>query len=554
MNPILPPSTLGLVGGGQLGRMTALAARSAGYRVHALDPDPKCSIRPLVEYFIAADWNDVEAAAGLARTCEVVTFEIEKVSVASLEGAARYAPVRPGPAVLHLIQNRLRQKLWLSQTGFPVGAFRPVTNLEDLRNASRDLGPCFVKVAEGGYDGRGQIRLALPAQADSAWNYLGALESVAEKALDLDYEVSVLVARRPRGETRVYPASMNHHENQILVWSVIPAPIPVNVALQAQKIAHEIAAALPLEGVLVVEMFVSREGGLFVNELAPRPHNSYHASERACVTGQFEQLVRAVCDLPLGSAEVIRPAAIVNLFGELWGGPSPLDWTAALRVPEVRLHIYDKTPRPGRKMGHISATGSTPQQALQSALRAKLALNGREESGVHTADMFTEGTSVHRLGTRGFARAVIERLGELPKLLKPARYAARQTDLLSRASTPWNRKPPLKKELVGVDVFLHWRQGSPDNLGAALKQLDNHSLQLLMITNRGVKVWPDGQPETFYTDHWRCRFMHPKNTNISHRDIIQLLNRVEAAGLDFIKAENLCNFDGVPGYALGQGQ
>lgn len=381
MNPILPPSTLGLVGGGQLGRMTALAARSAGYRVHALDPDPKCSIRPLVENFIAADWNDVEAAAALAKSSQVVTFEIEKVSIASLEGAARHAPVRPGPAVLHLIQNRLRQKLWLSRTGFPVGAFRPVANLEDLRNASRDLGPCFLKVAEGGYDGRGQIRLASPSEADSAWDHLGARESVAEKALDLDYEVSVLVARRPSGETRVYPASMNHHEDQVLVWSVIPAPIPVPIALQAQEIAHEIAAALDLEGVLVAEMFVTRDGGLFVNELAPRPHNSYHGSERACVTGQFDQLVRAVCDLPLGSAEVIRPAAIVNLLGELRGGPNPLDLTAALRVPEARLHVYDKAPRPGRKIGHISATGSTPQQALLSALKAKLALNGREESG-----------------------------------------------------------------------------------------------------------------------------------------------------------------------------
>ena len=176
------------------------------------------------------------------------------------------------------------------------------------------------------------------------------------------------------------------------------------------------------------------------------------------------------------------------------------------------------------------------------------------EDGLHTADMFTEGTSVHRLETRGFARAVIERLGKLPKSLKPVRYAARQSDILTHASTPWKRKPPLKKDLVGVDVFLHWREGAPENLGSVLKQLGNHSLQLLMITNRGVKVWPDGLPETFCTDHWRCRFMHPERVNIGHRDIIQLLHRVAAAGLDFIKAENLCNFDGVPGYALGQGQ
>jgi isocitrate dehydrogenase len=176
------------------------------------------------------------------------------------------------------------------------------------------------------------------------------------------------------------------------------------------------------------------------------------------------------------------------------------------------------------------------------------------EDGLHTADMFTEGTSTRRVGTRGFARAVIERLGEVPKLLKPVRYAARQSNILTRASTPWKGKPPLKKDLVGVDVFMHWREGSPENLGAILKGLGNHSLQVLMVTNRGVKVWPNGLPETFCTDHWRCRFMHPEKAHISHRDIIELLDRLEGAGLDFIKAENLCNFDGVPGYALGQGQ
>ena len=177
------------------------------------------------------------------------------------------------------------------------------------------------------------------------------------------------------------------------------------------------------------------------------------------------------------------------------------------------------------------------------------------EDGLHTADMFTEGMSTHRVGTRGFARAVIERLGELPNTLKPVRYRPSQPKQTSSLSRVWERKPALKKELVGVDVFLHWRDGSPENLGARLKQAGDDSLSLVMITNRGVKVWPEGFPETFCTDHWRCRFMHPaKGTNISHRDIIDLLTRIEASGFDFIKAENLCNFDGVPGYALGQGQ
>jgi 5-(carboxyamino)imidazole ribonucleotide synthase len=381
MSAILPPSTIGLLGGGQLGRMTALAARAAGFRVAALDPDPQCAIRSLVEEFVTGSFNDAAAAAALAKNSQVVTFEIEKISLASLEAAARYAPVRPGPALLHLIQNRLRQKQWLTRHGFPVGEFRPVSTLDELKSAAQEFSSSFVKVAEGGYDGRGQARLHSPSEVDAAWNFLGGFPSVVEKALDLDYEISVLVARNPSGETQTYAPAMNHHEKQILVWSVMPAPIPNEIADRAQEIARELAATLELEGILVAEMFVTKSGELLINELAPRPHNSYHASTRACVTGQFEQLVRAICDLPLGSPEVIRPAAIVNLLGDLWFHPDGLDLAAALRIPEARLHLYDKEPRPARKVGHLSATGATAQIALEAALAAKAALNG--PTGVH---------------------------------------------------------------------------------------------------------------------------------------------------------------------------
>lgn len=397
--PILPLATLGLLGGGQLGRMTALAARSAGYRVHALDPDPQCAIRPVVENCITARWDDAQAAAALAQSCDVVTLEIEKVSVASLVAAAQYAPVRPGPEVLDLVQNRLRQKNWLVRQGFPVGAYTSVRSSAELTSVAESLGHCFVKVAEGGYDGRGQTRLGSALDAVKAWEYLGGLESVAEQAIDLEYEISVLVARRPNGEIVVYPPALNHHENQILVWSVLPAPIPQERTTEAQTIARSIAAEIGLEGVLVVEMFMTRQGKLLVNELAPRPHNSYHASERACVTGQFEQLVRAICDLPLGSAEIVRPAAIVNLLGDLWTGAGPLNLTAALRIPEVRLHLYDKSvARPGRKMGHISATGLTPQQALEQAMTAKRSLHfqteetGEETTSTNIPERITGGT------------------------------------------------------------------------------------------------------------------------------------------------------------------
>jgi 5-(carboxyamino)imidazole ribonucleotide synthase len=385
MSAILPPSTIGLLGGGQLGRMTALAARAAGFRVAALDPDPQCAIRSLVEEFVPGSFSDAEAAATLAKNSQVVTFEIEKISLASLEAAARYAPVRPGPALLHLIQNRLRQKQWLARHGFPVGAFHAIHTLDELKSAAQEFPSSFVKVAEGGYDGRGQTRLHSPAEAETAWNYLGGFPSIAEKALDLDYEISVLVARSPSGELQTYAPAMNHHENQILVWSVIPAPIPDAIAARAQEIASDLASALALEGILVAEMFITKSSELLINELAPRPHNSYHASTRACVTGQFEQLVRAICDLPLGSPEVIRPAAIVNLLGDLWFHPDGLDLAAALRVPEARLHLYDKEPRPGRKVGHLSATGATPGLALQSALAAKAALHGQAAQQTNAA-------------------------------------------------------------------------------------------------------------------------------------------------------------------------
>lgn len=371
--PIVPPAALGLMGGGQLGRMTALAARSAGFRVNALDPDPQCAIRSVSDEFIsAAGWGDVEAAARLANNSEVVTFEIEKVSVAALEAAEQVVPVRPGPALLHLVQNRIRQKSWLQQAGFPVGPFKVVRTAEDMSEAARQFGRCFVKVAEGGYDGRGQLVLTETISPKTAWDELGRRESIAEKALELRFELSVLVARRPNGSVCVYSPAMNYHQKQILVWSLLPAPIDEKLARQAQEVAQEIATGLDLEGLLTVEMFFTRDGQLLVNELAPRTHNSYHASERACITGQFEQMVRAICDLPLGSPEIVRPAAIVNLLGDIWTEAAVPDLAGSLLIPETRLHLYGKSPaRPGRKMGHISATGGTPEEALQRALKAK---------------------------------------------------------------------------------------------------------------------------------------------------------------------------------------
>ncbi len=383
--PILPGATIGIFGGGQLGRMTAMAARGMGYRILVLDPDPACPARFVVDGCIEAGWDDSREAANLARGCDVVTLEIEQISPASMEAAASYAPVRPGGAMLAVIQDRIEQKDWLRRNGFPLGEYRAVRSLDELRDAVAALGGrCFCKSATGGYDGRGQGKVGFNAGASledevrGAWEALGERAGVAEKAVDLEKEISVLVARAPNGKVKVYPAALNHHEEQILAWSVIPAPLSSEMEAQAREIAEAIADTFQLEGVLAVEMFCTTDGRLLVNELAPRPHNSYHASVRACVTGQFEQLVRAVCDLPLGDVDVVQPAAIANLLGDLWlkdGQAVEPKFDSALAVPGVRLHLYEKhKPRKGRKMGHLSAVGATADEAVALVQRAKALL------------------------------------------------------------------------------------------------------------------------------------------------------------------------------------
>jgi 5-(carboxyamino)imidazole ribonucleotide synthase len=382
-NPILPGATIGIFGGGQLGRMTAMAARAMGYRIQVLDPDPACPARFVVDGCIEAGWDDAHEAANLARGCDVVTLEIEQISLASMDAAQAFAPVRPGPAMLVVIQDRIAQKEWLRANNFPIGDWRAVRSLDELREAIKALGgKCFCKSATGGYDGRGQGKVGFRAGADpeeevrGAWAALGERAGVVEKAVELEREISVLVARSPSGEVKVYPAAWNHHENQILAWSVMPAPLTDAMAAAARQLAETIAHAFELEGILAVEMFVTTGGELLVNELAPRPHNSYHASERASVTSQFEQLVRAVCDLPLGDVEIVQPTAIANLLGDIWlngdGSPKVPHFDRALAVPGVRLHLYEKhRPRKGRKMGHLSAVGATADEAVASVLRAQ---------------------------------------------------------------------------------------------------------------------------------------------------------------------------------------
>lgn len=374
---ILPGGLLAILGGGQLGRMTAMAARTMGYRVRVMDPEAMCPASFVVDETIVGRWDDAAAARRLATGADAVTLEIEQIGVDALAEVARIAPLRPGVEPIRIIQDKTLQKTWLAEAGFPVGPFRVVRNESELHDAVEALGNrVFLKIGRGGYDGRGQARIGLdePATGESiaaAWTSIGATAAVAEQALDLECEISVMAARNPSGEVRSYPAARNHHENQILAWSVLPAGVPSELETRAEVLAAAIIDRLGLEGLLCVEIFVTRQGELLVNELAPRPHNSYHQSERGCVTSQFEQAVRTACNLPLGSTELIAPAAIVNLLGDVWLNGKP-DFAAALAVPGVRLHLYEKhTPRAGRKMGHLSATGSSAEEALARVLEAK---------------------------------------------------------------------------------------------------------------------------------------------------------------------------------------
>ena len=376
---VRPGGLIAILGGGQLGRMTAMAARTMGYRVRVMDPEAACPASFIADETIVGRWDDVTAARRLATGADAVTLEIEQIGVDALSEVARIAPLRPGIEPIRIIQDKTLQKAWLAEAGFPVGAFRVVRSEAELHEAVAALGGrVFLKIGRGGYDGRGQARIGMDAAATeeaiaAAWKSIGERPAVAEQALDLDFEISVMAARNPSGEVRTYPAARNHHENQILAWSVLPAGVPAELESKAEALAAEMIARLGIEGLLCVEIFVTRQGELLVNELAPRPHNSYHQSERGCVTSQFEQLVRTTCNLPLGDTSLITPAAIVNLLGEVWLNESgEPDFAAALAVPGVRLHLYEKhTPRKGRKMGHLSAVGVTAEEALERVLKAK---------------------------------------------------------------------------------------------------------------------------------------------------------------------------------------
>jgi 5-(carboxyamino)imidazole ribonucleotide synthase len=349
-----------------------------GYRVHTFSPDYDTPTGQVADKEVAAAYDDLDAVRDFARGVAVVTFEFENVPAATAETAAQHAEVRPAGTVLHTTQNRLREKGFLARAGFPVAPFAPVRSAEELESALAEIGcPAVLKTADWGYDGKGQAKIGRPEEADSAWKSLGiggTREAILEAFVDFEREVSVVAARGLDGSFAAFGLFANDHRNHILDVTVCPAPVSPKVEREAVEIARGILEGLDVVGVLCVEMFLTRDGRLLVNELAPRPHNSGHLTFDACVTSQFEQQLRAICGLPLGSAELLRPAAMANLLGDLWSAGEP-NWAAACRFPEVKLHLYGKAAaRPGRKMGHLTALASTPEEARRIVLAAREAL------------------------------------------------------------------------------------------------------------------------------------------------------------------------------------
>jgi 5-(carboxyamino)imidazole ribonucleotide synthase len=375
---ILPGSTIGVLGGGQLGRMFAMAARRLGYRVHTLAPEHDTPTGQIADVEVVAPYDDVEAVRAFAKGVDVVTFEFENVSAAAAAAAEEHAIVRPNGRALAIAQHRIREKTFLAGLGVPVTPFAPVRTEADLVSALQTVGtPAVLKTAAFGYDGKGQVRIARPGEAAAAWEALGRREAILEAFLDLDQEISVIGARGVGGEWSHFGAIENAHRRHILDVSVSPAGVAPATATLAIEITHRVMEALEFVGLLCVEFFVTRDGRVMVNELAPRPHNSGHLTFDACRTSQFEQQLRAICGLPLGSTEQLQPAAMANILGDLWEAGEP-EWAAALRFPTVKLHLYGKlNPRPGRKMGHITALSATREEAKSLVIGAREALTKR---------------------------------------------------------------------------------------------------------------------------------------------------------------------------------
>jgi 5-(carboxyamino)imidazole ribonucleotide synthase len=378
---LLPGKTIGVLGGGQLGRMFAHAAERLGYRVHIYEPAPESPAGEVAAVEVNAPYDEIAQLRAFAEQCDVVTYEFENIPAEPLRTIESLTQLHPHWNVLHVCQNRTREKNWLRDHGFPHARFVEVGPEGDLGAAIGTIGrPCVVKTADFGYDGKGQLKVTDAAATARAVEAFAGRRAVVEQFITFRCEVSVIVARNAAGEMRAFPLAENIHTNHILDFSIVPARVGPKIAAEAERLGKAVAEKLGVVGLLAIEMFVTDRDEILVNELAPRPHNSGHYTMDACVTSQFEQHVRAVCGLPLGDSGLIAPAVMVNILGDAWGWRDGQlvgepDWAALLASPRTKLHLYGKRePRIGRKMGHFTVTADTTEQALVLArtLKAKL--------------------------------------------------------------------------------------------------------------------------------------------------------------------------------------
>ena len=373
---ILPGATLGVLGGGQLARMFALRARVMGYRVVVLEPSPRSPAGAVADHQIEAAYDDAEALRDLAEQCAAVTTEFENVPAAALRELAEHMPVSPGADAVEIAQDRIAEKQHLLRAGFATAAFVPIRSAAEAEAAFRSIGRTgILKTSRLGYDGKGQAVVEDAAACAAAFESFGGADCVLEERLDLELELSVVLARGADGTVAAFPAGENRHVRGILETTVVPARAPSRLIAEAGSVAAGVAESLGYVGVMGVELFVSR-GAILVNEIAPRPHNSGHYTIDACASDQFEQQVRAMCGLPLAEPRLLTPVAMINLLGDLWDAGPPR-WDRALAMPGVRLHLYGKSePRPGRKMGHLTCVAGNADEAFALAHRARNALTG----------------------------------------------------------------------------------------------------------------------------------------------------------------------------------
>ncbi len=373
---ILPSATLGVLGGGQLGRMFTLAAYSMGYRVVVLDPDTHSPAGLIADQHIKADYRDHAALQMLGDECAAVTTEFENVPAGSMEYLEKFCAVRPNAEALRIAQDRIREKTYIQQHGLATAAFAAIYEDADIVAAIESLNaPLIMKTASLGYDGKCQVTVNTLAEARNAFEQLGHAPCVLEEKVDLEHEVSVILARSVNGQISVYPVGENRHVNGILDTTIVPATIDATLGETAIDMATRLADSMDYCGVLAVEFFCTRQGELLINEIATRPHNSGHYTVDACATSQFEQQVRMMCGLPPGDTQMLSPVIMTNLLGDIWNDGEP-QWQHVLNESQAHLHLYGKkNARPGRKMGHINCLAVDVERALATTARIRAALS-----------------------------------------------------------------------------------------------------------------------------------------------------------------------------------